>query len=83
MRRGDPCYQSKDFENRLELLERSPNKSPDSVGDTSEDRAINGKVAELFSHIKSFLAIRHGNDVFVVPGLDPRASLARPTRMIA
>ncbi len=36
-------------------------KSPDSVGDTAEERAINAKVAELFRHMKSFLDIRHGN----------------------
>ena len=71
-------YWSKDFENRLNTLQRSPNKSPDSVGDTAEDQAINGKVAELFRHMESFLTLRHGSDVYIVPGLDPRA-LTRQT----
>jgi ABC-type transport system involved in cytochrome c biogenesis permease subunit len=75
---GRPVYWSKDFEKRLETLQRSPNKSPDSVGDNAEDRAINAKVAELFRHMESFLTLRHGNDVYIVPGLDPRA-LARQT----
>lgn len=75
---GRPVYWSKDFESRLDALQRTPNKSPDSVGDTADDRAINGKVAELFRHMEAFLAVRHGNDVFVVPGLDPRA-LTRQT----
>ena len=75
---GRPVYWSKDFENRLNTLQRSPNKSPDSVGDTAEDQAINGKVAELFRHMESFLTLRHGSDVYIVPGLDPRA-LTRQT----
>lgn len=75
---GRPVYWSKDFEKRLDALQRSPNKSPDSVGDTADDRAINGKVAELFRHMEAFLALRHGSDVYIVPGLDPRA-LTRQT----
>jgi ABC-type transport system involved in cytochrome c biogenesis permease subunit len=75
---GRPVYWSKDFESRLDALQRSPGKSPDSVGDTAEDRAINAKVAELFRHMESFLTLRHGSDVYIVPGLDPRA-LTRQT----
>ncbi len=75
---GRPVYWSKEFEKSLDALQRSPNKSPDSVGDTADERATNAKVAELFRHMESFLALRHGNTVFVVPGLDPRA-LARQT----
>src|SRR5580704_841253 len=59
---GRPVYWSKDFEKRLDALQRSPNKSPDSVGDTADERAINGKVAELFRHIEAFLALRHGSN---------------------
>ncbi|HXY36489.1 MAG TPA: cytochrome c biogenesis protein CcsA [Planctomycetaceae bacterium] len=75
---GRPVYWSKDLEERLIALDRARGKSPDSVGDTAEDRAINGKVAELFHHVKTFLDLRHGNDIYVVPGLDPRA-LTRQT----
>jgi ABC-type transport system involved in cytochrome c biogenesis permease subunit len=75
---GQPVYWSKDLEERLKALDRANGKSPDSVGDTAADRAINGKVAELFHHVKAFLDVRHGNDVYVVPGLDPRA-LSRQT----
>jgi ABC-type transport system involved in cytochrome c biogenesis permease subunit len=75
---GRVTYWSKDIEGRFALLERSRNKSPDHVGDTPEDRAINGKLAELFRHIEAFLAIQRGKNVFVVPGLDPRA-LTRQT----
>jgi ABC-type transport system involved in cytochrome c biogenesis permease subunit len=75
---GRPVYWSKDFESRIEALQKSPNKSPDSIGDTADDRAINGKVAELFRHMEAFLALRHGATVFIVPGLDPRA-LTRQT----
>jgi ABC-type transport system involved in cytochrome c biogenesis permease subunit len=75
---GHPVYWSTKLEERLNALDRAGNKSPDSVGDTADDRAINGKVAELFHHVKAFLDIRHGNDVYVVPGLDPRA-LTRQT----
>jgi ABC-type transport system involved in cytochrome c biogenesis permease subunit len=75
---GRPVYWSKDLEERLTALDRARAKSPDSVGDTAADRAINGKVAELFHHVKAFLDIRHGNDIYVVPGLDPRA-LTRQT----
>jgi ABC-type transport system involved in cytochrome c biogenesis permease subunit len=75
---GHPVYWSKDFEKSLDALQRSPNKSPDSVGDTADERATSGKVAELFRHMESFLALRHGNTVFIVPGLDPRA-LTRQT----
>jgi len=75
---GHPVYWSKNLEERLIALDRANGKSPDSVGDTAEDRAINAKVAELFHHVKAFLDIRHGNDVYVVPGLDPRA-LSRQT----
>jgi ABC-type transport system involved in cytochrome c biogenesis permease subunit len=75
---GRPVYWSKDLEERLIALDKAGAKSPDSVGDTAEDRAINGKVAELFRHVKAFLDLRHGNDIYVVPGLDPRA-LTRQT----
>jgi ABC-type transport system involved in cytochrome c biogenesis permease subunit len=75
---GRPVYWSKDLEERLIALDRTKAKSPDSVGDTPEERAINGKVAELFHHVKAFLDIRHGNDIYVVPGIDPRA-LTRQT----
>jgi len=75
---GRPVYWSKDLEERLMALDKAGAKSPDSVGDTAEDRAINAKVAELFHHVKAFLDLRHGNDIFVVPGLDPRA-LTRQT----
>jgi ABC-type transport system involved in cytochrome c biogenesis permease subunit len=75
---GRPVYWSKDLEERLIALDKAKAKSPDSVGDTPEDRAINGKVAELFHHVKAFLDIRHGNNIYVVPGIDPRA-LTRQT----
>jgi ABC-type transport system involved in cytochrome c biogenesis permease subunit len=75
---GRPVYWSEEFEKSLDALQRSPGKSPDSVGDTAEERATNGKVAELFRHMEAFLALRHGNTVFIVPGLDPRA-LTRQT----
>ncbi len=75
---GRPVYWSKDLEDRLIALDKAKAKSPDSVGDTPEDRAINGKVAELFHHVKAFLDIRHGNNIYVVPGIDPRA-LTRQT----
>jgi ABC-type transport system involved in cytochrome c biogenesis permease subunit len=75
---GRPVYWSKDLEDRLIALDKAGGKSPDSVGDTAEDRAINGKVAELFRHVKAWLDLRHGNDIYVVPGLDPRA-LSRQT----
>lgn len=75
---GRPVYWSKDFEKSLDALQRSPGKSPDSVGDTADERATNGKVAELFRHMEAFLSLRHGNTVFIVPGLDPRA-LTRQT----
>jgi ABC-type transport system involved in cytochrome c biogenesis permease subunit len=75
---GHPVYWSKEFEKSLDALQRSPGKSPDSVGETADERATSGKVAELFRHMESFLALRHGNTVFIVPGLDPRA-LTRQT----
>jgi ABC-type transport system involved in cytochrome c biogenesis permease subunit len=75
---GHPVYWSKDLEERLIALDKAKAKSPDSVGDTPEDRAINGKVAELFHHVKAFLDVRNGNDIYVVPGIDPRA-LTRQT----
>jgi ABC-type transport system involved in cytochrome c biogenesis permease subunit len=75
---GHPVYWSKEFEKSLDALQRSPNKSPDSVGETADERATNAKVAELFRHMEAFLALRHGNTVFIVPGLDPRA-LTRQT----
>ena len=75
---GHPVYWSKDLENRLKLLDSSPGRSPDTVGDTADDRAINGKVAELFHHVQAFLSVRNGNDVFIVPGIDPR-TLAKQT----
>jgi ABC-type transport system involved in cytochrome c biogenesis permease subunit len=75
---GRPVYWSKDLEERLIALDRAKGKSPDSVGDTAEDRAINGKVAELFRHVKAWLDLRNGNDIYVVPALDPRA-LSRQT----
>jgi ABC-type transport system involved in cytochrome c biogenesis permease subunit len=75
---GSPVYWSPDLEERLKQLDRAKAKSPDSVGETSADKAINGKVAELFHHVKAWLDLRHGDNIFVVPGLDPRA-LCRQT----
>ncbi len=75
---GRPVFWSKDLEKRLADLDMARDKSPDSVGDTADDRAINGKVAELFRHVQTYLSVRQANNIFVVPGLDPRA-LTRQT----
>lgn len=72
-----PVFWSKEVEQRLAALEQA-GKSPDSVGDTAEDRAINGKLAELLRHVETFFGIQKGKDVYIVPGLDPRA-LTRQT----
>lgn len=77
---GRPVYWSADIEKRIGELDaaNAAGRAPDTVGDTADDRALNVKVAELFRHMQAFLSVRQANNVFIVPGLDPRA-LTRQT----
>ncbi|MGE3314470.1 MAG: hypothetical protein AB7O26_05085, partial [Planctomycetaceae bacterium] len=72
--KGLPVYRSSDLEKRLQEVERAfrTGGTPDSVGETSEDKRINGKVGEMFRHVEAFLSVREARNIHVVPGLDPR-----------
>lgn len=71
---GKPVYWSAELETRLNEIDRASRqkRNPDTVGETSADRALNGKIAELFSHLQAFIAAREARNVLIVPGLDPR-----------
>jgi hypothetical protein len=72
--KGVPVYRSAELERRLQEIDRESRQgtSPDSVGETAEDKRINGKAGEMFRHITAFINVREARNLFVVPGLDPR-----------
>jgi|GEM_PF-2591417 len=72
---GTLLFHKKEVQERFEGIERatrSGKKSPSQVGETAEERKLNGKAAELVKHAMAFLTAAEARNLYVVPGLDPR-----------
>lgn len=72
---GKILFRNADFQKRMEKLAsetESSRKSPAEIGETVEDRRINGKASELVKHTTEFLFAMEARQIYVAPGLDPR-----------